>query len=68
MLLDQLSEPEALLQFTDRDQAAVQGDVRSFEIDLERRVDGKLKGSVSYFTHCVLAAGVPSSRPHAHEY
>jgi hypothetical protein len=44
VLLDQLSEPESLVEFAYQDQAAVGGDAGSLEIDLERDVEGELKG------------------------
>ena len=44
MLFDQLSESEALVEFAHQDQTAIGGDVGALEIDLERGVEGELKG------------------------
>jgi len=44
MLLDQFSEPESLVEFAHQNQAAVGSDARALEIDLERGVEGELKG------------------------
>jgi len=44
MLLDQFSKPESLVEFAHQDQAAVGSDARTLKIDLERGVEGELKG------------------------
>jgi len=62
MLFDELSEPQSLVQFPDHNQAAIGGDPRSLEIDLERGVERELKGLVLFVTHSVWASGASSSR------
>ena len=44
MLLDQFSKPESLVELTHQDQTSVGSDARGLEIDLERSIEGKLKG------------------------
>jgi hypothetical protein len=68
MLFDQCSEPESLIKFAHQDEAAVRGDAGTLEIDLERGVEGELKGLILYFTHWVPTSRASSSRSHAHEY
>jgi len=51
MLFDQFSGPESLVEFAHQDQAAVGSDAGALEINLERAVEGKLKGLVLYLTH-----------------
>ena len=68
MLFDQFSEPESLVEFAHQDQAAVGGDAGTLEIDLERGVEGELKGLILYLTHWVLTSGASSSRSHPHKY
>ena len=68
MLRDQFAEPESLVEFAHQDQAAVGSDARTLEIDLERGVEGELKGLVLYLTHWVLTSGASSSRSHPHKY
>jgi hypothetical protein len=68
MLLDQFSEPESLVEFAHQDQAAVGGDPGTLEIDLERGVEGELKGLVLFVTHWVWTSGASSSRSDLHEY
>jgi len=53
MLLDQFSKPESLVEFAHQDQAAVGSDARTLKIDLERGVEGELKGLFWAFTHWV---------------
>ena len=53
MLLDQFSKSQPLVEFTDQDQAAVGSDARTLKIDLERGVEGELKGLFWAFTHWV---------------
>ncbi|HJY88025.1 MAG TPA: hypothetical protein VKE24_14420 [Candidatus Acidoferrales bacterium] len=50
---DQLSEPEALVKFARQDQAAIRGPAGTLELDLERGVEGEVKGPVLFFTHWV---------------
>jgi hypothetical protein len=56
------------VEFAHQDQPAVGGDPGTLEIDLERGVEGELKGSIMYLTPWVLASGASSSRLHPHEY
>ena len=44
MLRDQFAEPEPLVEFAHQDLAAVGSDARTLEADIERSVEGKLKG------------------------
>ena len=53
MLSDQFSEPESLVEFAHQDQAAIGGDARTLEIDLERGVERELKRLAWAFTHWV---------------
>jgi len=53
MLVDQFSESESLVEFAHQDQAAVGSDAGTLEIDLERGVEGELKGLILYLTHAV---------------
>src|SRR5712692_4198165 len=46
----------------------VGSDAGTLEIDLERGVEGELKGLVLYLTHWALTSGASSSRSHPHEY
>ena len=66
MLFDEFPEP--LVEFPHQDQAAVRGDPGALEIDLQRGVEGELKGLVLYLTHWVLTSGAAPSRSHPHEY
>jgi hypothetical protein len=68
VLVDQFSEPESLVEFAHQDQAAVGRDPGTLEIDLERGVEGELKGLILYLTHWVLTSGASSSRSHPDEY
>jgi hypothetical protein len=68
MLLDQFSEPQSLVEFAHQDQAAVGGDAGTLESDLERGVEGELKGLVLYLTHWVLTSGASASRSDPHGY
>jgi len=68
MLIDQFPEPEPLVEFAHQDQAAVGSDARTLKIDLERRVEGELKGLFWYLTHLVLSSGAPPSRSDPHKY
>jgi hypothetical protein len=40
----------------------------ALKIDLERGVEGELKGLILYLTPWVLTSGASSSRSHPHEY
>jgi hypothetical protein len=44
------------------------GDAGTLEIDPERSVEGKLKGSFLYLTHWVLISGAPGLRLHPHKH
>jgi hypothetical protein len=68
MLLDQFSEPESLVEFAHQDQAAVGSDPGTLEIDLERGVEGELKGLALFVTHWVWTSEASSSRSDQHEY
>jgi hypothetical protein len=68
MLFDQFSEPESLVEFPNQDEAAVGSDAGTLEIDLERRVEGELKGLILYLTHWVLTSGASSSRSNPYKY
>jgi hypothetical protein len=68
MLFDQFSEPESLVELPHQDKAAVGSDAGTLEIDLERGVEGELKGLILYLTHWVLTSGASSSLSHLHGY
>ena len=68
MLFDQFSEPELLVEFAHQDQAAVGSNAGTLEIDLERGVEGELKGLILALTPRVLTSGASSSRSHPHAY
>jgi hypothetical protein len=53
MLFDELSHPQPFVQLPHRNQAPVGGDPRSLEIDLQSRVEGKLKRLILFLTHWV---------------
>jgi hypothetical protein len=55
--LDEFPEAEPLVQFADHNQATVGSDPRSLEIDLQRGVEGELKGLILFLTHWVSASG-----------
>jgi len=67
-LFDQFSEPQSLVDSPHQEQAAVERDVETMQIDLERGVEGKLKGLILYLTPWVLTSGAALSRTHSHEY
>jgi len=50
MLFDELSQAEPFVQLAHQNQAAVGGDPRSLEIDLQSRVEGKLKRLILFLT------------------
>jgi hypothetical protein len=64
MLFDQFAEPEPLVEFAHQDQATVRRNVRTLKTNLERRIEGKLKGPILYLTHWVLTSRTFS--PHSH--
>jgi hypothetical protein len=68
VLLDEFSEAKSLVEFPHQNQAAVGGDAGTLGIDLERGVEGELKGLTLYLTHWVPPSGASSSRSHPHEY
>ena len=68
MLLDQLSEPESLVELAHQDQAAVGRDAGTLKIDLESGVEGELKRLVRAFTHWASTSGEQSSLSRPHEY
>jgi hypothetical protein len=68
MLFDQFAESEPLVEFAHQDQATVRRNVRTLKTDLERRIEGKLKGPFLYLTHWVLTSGASSSHSHPYEY
>jgi hypothetical protein len=51
MLFDRFSEPESLVEFAHQDQAAVGSDSAILEINLERGVEGELKGLILYLAY-----------------
>jgi hypothetical protein len=50
MLRDQFAESEPLVEFAHQDQATVRSDAGALELDLERGVEGELKGPILYLT------------------
>src|ERR1039458_2079032 len=68
MLRDQFAEPEPLVEFTHQDQATFRSDAGALELDLERGVEGELKGPILYLTHWVLTSRtfLPRSHPYQH--
>ena len=68
MLFDEFSEAESLAEFPHQNYAAVGGDAGTLEIDLERGVEGELKGLILCLTYWVLTSGASSSRLHPHKY
>src|SRR6516162_6444477 len=67
VLRDQVAEAQPLVQFAHKNQAAVGSDPRSLEFDLQRRVEGELKGLVCGFIHWVSASAPSSSRANPHQ-
>jgi hypothetical protein len=59
---DEFAEAQTFVQLTNQNQAAVGGDTGTLEINLERGVEGELKGLILYLTHWVLTSGASSSR------
>ena len=51
MLFDEFSEAESLVEFAHQNQAAVGGDAGTLKIDLERSIEGELKGLILCLTH-----------------
>jgi len=68
MLSDEFSEAESLVEFPRQNQAAVGGDARPLEIDLERGIERELKRLVLPLTQWVLTSGSSSSPSRPHEY
>ena len=50
MLFDELSQAEPFVQLPHQNQAAVGGERRSVEVDLQSRVEGKLKRRILFLT------------------
>lgn len=50
---DDRRQPETLIQLTDQDQAGIAGRARSLKRDLQKAVEGELKGLGLLFTHWV---------------
>jgi hypothetical protein len=48
---DEITEAEALIHFADQNQATIGSDARSLEIDLQGRVEGRLKWLVLFLIH-----------------
>jgi len=46
MLFDQFAESEPLVEFAHQNQATVRSDAGALELDLERGVEGELKGPI----------------------
>ena len=67
VLGDEITEAQTFVQLAHQNQAAVGGDPRSLEIDLQRSVEGELKWPVLSLTHWVLTSGASSSRSNPHE-
>jgi hypothetical protein len=68
MLRDQFTESEPLVEFTHQDQATVRRNVRTLKADLERRIEGELKGPFLYLTHWVLTSRTFSPRSHPYKH
>ena len=60
MLCNQVAEAQSLVHLAHEDQAAIGGDPRSLELDLQCGVERELKGLVCGLTHWV-SASAPSS-------
>jgi hypothetical protein len=58
-------QPEAFVQLADQHQAGVRGDARSLKRDLQKAVEGELKGLGFFLTHGVspFVAGFLASEP-----
>jgi hypothetical protein len=54
MLHDQFTEPESPVEFTHQDEATVRRNATALKADLERRIEGKLKGPFLHLSHWVL--------------
>jgi hypothetical protein len=68
VLFDEFSEAQSLVDFAYQNEAAVGGDAGTLKIDLERGIEGELKGLILYLTHWVLTSGASLSRLQPHEY
>jgi hypothetical protein len=51
VLRDEVAEAQPLVELPHEDQAAIGGDPRSLELDLQRRVERELKGLGLRLTH-----------------
>jgi hypothetical protein len=51
VLRDEVAEPQTFVELPHEDQAAIGGDPRSLELDLQRRVERELKGLGLRLTH-----------------
>jgi hypothetical protein len=67
VLRDQVAEAQPLVQLAHEDQAAIGGDSRSLELDLQRHAERELKGLVCRLTHWVSASAPSSSRANPHQ-
>jgi len=65
---DELFQTQSLIQLANQNQTAIGSHAGTLEIDLERGVEGELKGLILRLTHWVLTSGASSSRSHPHEY
>jgi hypothetical protein len=65
---DELVQTQSLIQLANQNQAAIGSHAGALEIDLERGVEGELKGLILCLTHWFLTSGAFSSRSHPHEY
>jgi hypothetical protein len=68
MLRDQFAESEPLVEFAHQNQATVRSDAGALELDLERGVEGELKGPILYLTHWVLTSRMFSPRSHPYKH
>ena len=62
MLCNQVAEAQSLVHLAHEDQAAIGGDPRSLELDLQCGVERELKGLVCGLTHWVSASAPSSAR------
>ena len=53
MLLDEFTKSETFVQLAYQHQTTIGSEPRPLEIDLQRGVEGKLKGLILYLTHWV---------------
>ena len=57
MLCNEFAQDQTFIQFAHDNQAAVGTDPRSLGIDLQRGVEGELKGLILFLTPWVSASG-----------